>query len=109
MILRLAANLDAEIFSEVLSNIVLIGASTRFLGFPERFSSELKDALRKEGKVKEAEKAVVAYHLEEVVWKGAAHFATTKIFDELSLSKGAYDDGGSSLISKSCFSWDLKS
>lgn len=90
---------DSEIHSDLYSNIVLSGGSTRLPGFAERMQKEIMALAPPNTKIKIDDPA----EKEHSVWMGGSILASHPNFQQMWIFKRDYDERGPSIVHSKCF------
>lgn len=94
--------IDPYLMKDLYRNIFLSGGNSMFIGFPERFTKEIKDLAPEN--MKENVKVIVEVRdlLPYLPYIGCNILSSIKTSDSLCISRTEYEDFGNSIIHKKC-------
>ena len=90
---------DIDIRKELFQNVILSGGTSMFPGLPERLQSELTALVPRASKVK----VIALPERKYSVWIGGSILSSLTTFEDMWISREAYDEHGPSIVHRLCF------
>ena len=91
---------DEEIHNDLFANIILSGGNTMFPGFADRMKKEITTLAPPRMKIK----IIASPERKYSVWMGGSLLGSSSIFEQMWISKEEYDESGSAIVHRKCFS-----
>ena len=91
---------DKDMRKDMMSNIIICGGNTMFQGFRHRLYKEM----RKSSNIyKDDINIICPKERKYSVWIGGSILTSLSVFKDMWVSKGEYDESGSSIVHRKCF------